>query len=101
MTSETRLETSEMRGLLGSGGGGVSSRAPFEDVEMSRVVFRNVGCLVTGFGFAGTTTEMLDFFGVRFVPVMYFEAKVAELQVRFARDEEGTLFDRLGHRRRL
>lgn len=72
VTSEIRrVVTVEMRGFLGSGGGGESSRAPFF-VESSRVWFKKSGDWEGGLGFGVDC-------GGRFVPVMYFEANIALL----------------------
>jgi hypothetical protein len=108
VTSDTRLvETSDIRGFLGCGGG-LSSRAPLVldksrglEVEKSRDWLRKSKGLETGVGFNGTTTEGLKGFDVRSVWVMYFEENVVLLCFRMGLKEgEDTRFDRLGHRMR-
>ena len=109
MTSDTRLvETSDIRGFLGCGGG-LSSRAPLVldnsrglEVEKSRDWLRKSRGLETDLGFSGTTVEDLKGFDVRSVWVMYFEENVVLLWFRMECKEGGkggdTRFDRLGHR---
>ena len=89
VTSDTRLvETSDIRGFLGCGGG-LSSRAPLVlgnsrglEVEKSRDWLRKSRGLETDLGFSDETMEDLKGFDVRSVWVMYFEENVALLWFR-------------------
>jgi hypothetical protein len=89
VTSDTRLvDTSDIRGFLGCGGG-LSSRAPLVlgnsrglVVEKSRDWLRKSRGLETDLGFSDETMEDLKAFDVRSVWVMYFEENVALLCFR-------------------